>query len=201
MEEESKNLHIVMFPWLAIGHLRPFFELSKYLARKGHKISFISTPRIVERTVKVPRDLSRLIDLIAIPLPAVEHLPLEAESSMDVPHVKQQLLKVALDLLEPKIRSFLESAWPKPDWIIYDYSSHWLPPLAEELGIGRAFFSLFTAAFMAFLGSPSAMMSEKDGRSTAEDYTVVPKWIPSSSNMAFRLHEMTRNMEKGAAPN
>ncbi|KAL1559501.1 UDP-glycosyltransferase 91C1 [Salvia divinorum] len=201
MEEKGKILHIVMFPWLAIGHLRPFFELSKYLARRGHEISFISSPRNLQKTVKVPHHLSHLINLISIPLPPVEHLPPDAESSMDVPHVKQQLLKVALDLLEPQLRSFLENARPKPDWIVYDYASHWLPQLAEELAIKRAYFSLFTAAFMAFLGPPSAVLSEEHGRSTAEDYTVVPEWIPSSSNMAFHLHEMTRNMEKDANGN
>ncbi|KAH6761931.1 UDP-Glycosyltransferase superfamily protein [Perilla frutescens var. hirtella] len=198
MEEQGKILHIVMFPWLAIGHLRPFFQLSKYLAERGHQISFISSPRNLQRSVKVPQHLSHLINLVSISLPAVDHLPAGAESSMDVPHVKQQLLKVALDLLEPRVRSFLENARPKPDWIVYDYASHWLPPLARQLTISTAYFSLFTAAFMAFLGSPSAMMSEKHGRSTAEDFTVVPEWIPPPSNMAFRLHEMSRNMEKDA---
>ncbi|KAL8533302.1 hypothetical protein ACS0TY_009628 [Phlomoides rotata] len=201
MEEQGKNLHIVMFPWLAIGHLRPFFRLSECLARKGHRISFISTPRNLERAVKVPKDLSHLINLVSFPLPEVEHLPAHAESSMDVPHVKQQLLKVALDLLEPKIRSFLEETQPKPDWIVYDYASHWLPQLAQEIGISRAFFSLFTAAFMAFLGPPSALTSQEHSRTTAEDYTVVPEWIPFPSNMAFRLHEMIRNMEKDADGN
>ncbi|XP_028553545.1 UDP-glycosyltransferase 91A1-like [Dendrobium catenatum] len=35
MEEENGKLHIVMVPWLAMGHLLPFFELSKSLALKG----------------------------------------------------------------------------------------------------------------------------------------------------------------------
>ncbi|XP_057789303.1 UDP-glycosyltransferase 91C1 [Salvia miltiorrhiza] len=200
-EEQGKKLHVVMFPWMAIGHLRPFFELSKYVARRGHKISFISSPRNLKKTVKVPPHLSRLIDLVAIPLPPVEHLPPDAESSMDVPHVKQQLLKVALDLLEPELRSFLENASPKPDWIVYDYASHWLPRLAGELGIKRAYFSLFTAAFMAFLGPPSVLLNGAFSRSAAEDYTVVPEWLPASSNMAFRLHEMTKNKEKDADGN
>ncbi|PIN26630.1 Soyasaponin III rhamnosyltransferase [Handroanthus impetiginosus] len=51
---------------------------------------------------------------------------------------------------------------------------------------------------MAFLGPPSALMSEEFKRSTAEDYAVVPDWIPFPSNMAFRLHEMSMNFEKEA---
>ncbi|XP_011084237.1 UDP-glycosyltransferase 91C1 [Sesamum indicum] len=201
MEGGGKVLHIVMFPWLAIGHLRPFLRLSICLAQKGHRISFISTPRNLHRAVKVPQDLSHLINVIAFPLPEVEHLPPHAESSMDVPHVKQQLLKVAFDLLRPLVSDFLDNVRPKPDWIVYDYASHWLPKLAEEMGISRAFFSLFTAAFMAFLGSPSALMDQKYSRSTAADFTIVPEWIPFPSDMAFRLHEMSKNMEKDADGN
>ncbi|KAL0452086.1 UNVERIFIED_CONTAM: UDP-glycosyltransferase 91C1 [Sesamum latifolium] len=201
MEEQGKVLHIVMFPWLAIGHLRPFLRLSICLARKGHRISFVSTPRNLQRAVKVPQDLSHLINVVAFPFPEVEHLPPHAESSMDVPHVKQQLLKVAFDLLRPSVRAFLDNVRPEPDWIVYDYASHWLPQLAEEMGISRAFFSLFTAAFMAFLGSPSTLMDQKYSRSTAADFTVVPEWIPFPSDMAFRLHEMSKNMEKDADGN
>ncbi|KAL0358593.1 UNVERIFIED_CONTAM: UDP-glycosyltransferase 91C1 [Sesamum angustifolium] len=164
MEEQGKVLHIVMFPWLAIGHLRPFLRLSICLARKGHRISFVSTPRNLQRAVKVPQDVSHLINVVAFPLPEVEHLPPHAESSMDVPHVKQQLLKVAFDLLRPSVRDFSTT--------------------------------LFTAAFMAFLGPPSALMDQKYSRSTAADFTVVPEWIPFPSDMAFRVHEMSKNMEK-----
>ncbi|CAA0829274.1 UDP-glycosyltransferase 91C1 [Striga hermonthica] len=194
MEEGKRGLHIVMFPWLAMGHIRPFFRLSVELALKGHRISFISTPANLQRAVKVPPHLAHLITLVSFPLPQVDHLPLHAESSMDVPMPKQQLLKVALDLLQPSVRSFLESVMPKPDWIVYDYASHWLPALAQEIGISTAFFSLFTAAFMAFLGPPSALIASQ--RSTAEDYTVVPDWITFPSNMVFRRHELAKNMEK-----
>lgn len=198
MEEQAKNLHIVMFPWLAIGHLKPFFELAKYLARKGHKITFISTPINLQKTAKVPRNLSHLIDPVAVPLPPVDHLPPDAESSMDVPHAKRQLLKVAFDMLEPKLRSFLENVRPKPDWIVYDYASHWLPRVAQELAIKKAYFSIFTAAAMAFLGPPSTLLAKEHGRVILEDYNVVPKWLPSSSGLAYCLHEITRSIGKGA---
>ncbi|KAK9285523.1 hypothetical protein L1049_024717 [Liquidambar formosana] len=32
----EQKLHIVMFPWLAFGHMIPFLELAKLIAQKGH---------------------------------------------------------------------------------------------------------------------------------------------------------------------
>ncbi|MCD7469662.1 hypothetical protein HAX54_008811 [Datura stramonium] len=199
MENEKEALHVVMFPWLAMGHIIPFFHLSKCLAQRGHRVTFISTPRNTERVVdKVPLDLAPLLHIVSLPLPKVENLPDDAESSMDIPYQKAQFLKIAFDLLETPLTTFLENlSNPKPDWIVYDYASHWLPQIAEKLGISRAFFSLFTAATMAFFGPPWALLN--DERSIPEDYTVVPKWIPFETNVNYRLHEIKKNFEAPAA--
>ncbi|KAJ6414585.1 hypothetical protein OIU84_003562 [Salix udensis] len=177
-----------------MGHLIPFLQLSKLLAEKGHKIYFVSTPRNLNRLPEIPKQLSSKIVLVSFPLPHVPNLPSFAESSTDVPYTKQQLLKKAFDLLEPPLTTFLESS--KPDWILYDYASHWLPSVAARLGISCAFFSLFTAASLAYIGPPSVLMNIGDPRSKAEDFTVVPKWIPFESDLVFRLHEVTRYVEK-----
>ena len=66
-----------MFPWLAYGHLMSFLEVSKFLAQKGHQISFISTPKNINRFRS--SSLSPLIDFIELPLPAVDGLPESAE--------------------------------------------------------------------------------------------------------------------------
>lgn len=198
MDIEDHNngvLHVVMFPWLAIGHIRPFFQLSKSLARKGHLISFVSTPRNLQRLPKIPSKLASKINLISLQFPKVDNLPDHVESSMDIPHIKEQFLKIAFDLLKSQIATFLENSRPKPDWIVYDYASHWLPKLAAQYGISRAYFSLFTAAFMAFLGPPSVLMSGEDGRSTAEDWATLPTWIPFQSNIVYRVYEIKRNMD------
>ncbi|XP_022768472.1 UDP-glycosyltransferase 91C1 [Durio zibethinus] len=193
--ENREVMNIVVFPWLAMGHLIPFLRLSKLLALKGHKISFISTPRNLSKLPTIPSNLSSQITLISFPLPNVPNLPPLAESSMDITHNQQQPLKHAFDLLQPLLTSFLQSS--KPDWIIYDYPSHWLPSVAVQLGISRAFFGVFTAACLSFIGPPSALINGGDGaRSTAEDFTKVPKWVPFESNLAYRLHEITKYIER-----
>ncbi|XP_062164844.1 UDP-glycosyltransferase 91C1 [Alnus glutinosa] len=190
--ENADVLHVAMFPWLATGHLIPFMHLSKCLAQKGHTVSFISTPRNMDRLPKIPPHLSPLINLIRLPLPHVDGLPAHAESSADVPFHKQQLLKRTFDLLYSQVAAFLEDS--RPDWIVYDYASHWLPQLAAQLGVSRAFFCLFNAAFMSFLGPPEALING-GSRSTAEDFTMVPKWVPFHSNVVYRLHEIAKNVE------
>ncbi|KAK4361362.1 hypothetical protein RND71_020314 [Anisodus tanguticus] len=194
MENEKESLHVVMFPWLAMGHIIPFFHLSKCLAQRGHKVTFISTPRNIERLDKVPPDLASLLHIVSLPLPKVSNLPDDAESSMDIPYQKSQFLKIAFDLLETPLTTFLENS--SPDWIVYDYASHWLPKRARDLGISCAFFSLFTAATMAFFGPPWALLN--DERSIPEDYTVVPKWIPFETKAVYRLHEIKKNFEAPA---
>ncbi|KAH0711392.1 hypothetical protein KY289_007351 [Solanum tuberosum] len=71
MAENSKKLHIAVFPWLAFGHMIPYLELSKLIAQKGHKISFISTPRNIDRLPQLPPNLVPFLNFIKIPLAPV----------------------------------------------------------------------------------------------------------------------------------
>ncbi|XP_010535333.1 PREDICTED: UDP-glycosyltransferase 91C1 [Tarenaya hassleriana] len=190
--EEIKTMHVVMFPWLAMGHLLPFLRLSKLLARKGHRISFVSTPRNISRLPKLPPDLTTMITFVPFTLPPVSGLPLDAESSMDVPYNTQQRLKAAFDLLQIPVTEFLRRS--SPEWVVYDYASHWLPKIAAEIGVSKAYFSIFNAASMCFFGPPEELIA--DSRTSPEDFTVVPTWVPFESDIAFRIHEITKYVEK-----
>lgn len=105
----------------------------------------------------------------------------------------QQLLKRAFDSLELPVLSFLQNS--KPDWVIYDYAPHWLPRLAAEVGVSRAFFSLFNAANLAFIGPPSVLIDGRDSRTKAEDFAVVPEWIPFESHVVYRTYELAKYFE------
>ncbi|KAL8248892.1 hypothetical protein R6Q59_005760 [Mikania micrantha] len=106
------KLHIAMFPWLAFGHLLPFLQLAKLMASKGHKISFISTPRNIDRLPKIPQPLTHLITFIQINLPKVQNLPENAESTRDLPINKGRYLKIAYDAVV--VRSCFDF---EPDWL------------------------------------------------------------------------------------
>ncbi|KAJ0703754.1 putative soyasaponin III rhamnosyltransferase [Helianthus annuus] len=83
-EDDHKQLHVAMLPWLAFGHIIPFLELSKFIAQKGHKVSFLSTTRNIQRLPTLPSHLSPLISLVKLTLPHVQELPQNAEATMDL---------------------------------------------------------------------------------------------------------------------
>ncbi|KAF2302558.1 hypothetical protein GH714_037729 [Hevea brasiliensis] len=188
---EATKLHVALFPWLAFGHIIPFFELAKRIAQRGHKIFFISTPRNIQRLPKIPPNLAPLINLVSLPLPTVEHLPKNAEATIDIPFQKTPYLKIAFDGFQGPLLQFLQTS--TPDWIIYDFAPYWLPPILANLGISGAYFSIFGAWTISFFGSSSsAMINGEDSRTRPEDFTVPPEWIPFPSKVAFRLHEAKR---------
>lgn len=180
----ADKLHIAMFPWLAFGHMIPFLELSKLIAQKGHKISFISTPRNIDRLPKIPPNLAPLINFVKLPLPHIDSLPQDAEATTDLPLKQIGFLEKAYDCLQEPLTQFLQSSLP--DWILFDFVPYWLPAIAHKLNIHNGYFSIFTAASIAFVSPASG---DEDYRKVVEDYTVTPKWVPFPSTVAFRLFE------------
>ena len=112
MPNKKKKLHIAMFPWLAFGHMIPYLELAKLMAQKGHHISFISTPRNIDRLPKLTPSLAFHIDLMRLPLPHAENLPEDAEATIDVPNNKVPYLKKAYDALQDSMAWFLQDSYP-----------------------------------------------------------------------------------------
>lgn len=203
MSSESKQasspLHVVVFPWLAFGHMIPFLELSEQLAKRGHLVTFVSAPRNLAKLRPVLPEVKPRIRLVPLPLPRVDGLPDGAESTADVPPEKVELLKIAFDGLAGPFAAFLAEACAggeargvgehgkKPDWIVLDFAHHWLPPIADEHEVPCALFLIFPAAFIAFVGPKE--LNDAHPRSAVEDFTVPPPWLPSPSLLAFRGHE------------
>ncbi|XP_009800982.1 UDP-glycosyltransferase 91D2-like [Nicotiana tabacum] len=187
-EGNTDKLHVVMFPWLAFGHIIPFLELSKFIAQKGHKISFISTPKNIDRLPKLPLEFSNSITFVKIPLPKVDGLPENAEATMDITTEEIIYLKKAMDGMEKEVTKFLEKN--SPDWIIQDFAQYWLAPISAKLGISRIFYCIINAWFIAFFGSTENMVNTNSGTPpTVEDFLVPPKWIPFETKAAYRRHE------------
>nr|POF10954.1 udp-glycosyltransferase 91c1 [Quercus suber] len=121
----SKQCYIMVFPWLAFGHMIPFLELSKKLAKKGIRISFISTPRNIQRLPSIPPNLAGNIKFVQLPLPSVHGLLENCEASIDLQQGKIQYLKKACDVLQAPFEKLVHK--DPPDLILFDFIQCWVP--------------------------------------------------------------------------
>uniref|UniRef100_A0A7C9ABQ7 Uncharacterized protein n=2 Tax=Opuntia streptacantha TaxID=393608 RepID=A0A7C9ABQ7_OPUST len=108
---------------------------------------------------------------------------------MDMSSDKVQFLKKAYDGLQQPLSQFLETTSPVVDWIIYDFSSHWLPPIAEKLGIRKVFFFITNACTCSVFGPISHLLADCDTWTKPEDLTKQPKWVPFPTPIVYRLYE------------
>ncbi|KAL6637112.1 hypothetical protein ACP70R_024684 [Stipagrostis hirtigluma subsp. patula] len=152
-----RRLHVVIFPWLAFGHLLPGLQLAQRLAARGHRVSFVSTPRNLARLPRVPPALAARVDLVPLPLPRVEGLPDGAESTNDVPFEAFELHRKAFDGLAAPFAAFLDAACAedggsgRPDWVVVDNFHYWAAAAAAERKVPCAMLRLVSASFLAEL--------------------------------------------------
>ncbi|KQJ84489.1 UDP-glycosyltransferase 91C1 [Brachypodium distachyon] len=148
----SPPLRIVIVPWLAFGHMLPYLELAERLAARGHRVSYVSTPRNLARLPPLRPAAAPRVDLVALPLPRVEGLPDGAESTNDVPDDEREPLWKAFDGLAAPFAAFLANACARddtrPHWILADCFHHWAVDAALDHKVPCAMF-LPTAAVIA----------------------------------------------------
>ncbi|OMP00356.1 UDP-glucuronosyl/UDP-glucosyltransferase [Corchorus olitorius] len=185
----ARDVHVVMLPWSAFGHLIPFFQLSVALAKSGIKVSFISTPANIRRLPKVPSNLENLIDLVAFQLPALDEqqysFPEGSEATVDIPPEKIQYLKIAYDLLRHPFKQFVSDQ--RPDWILADVTPHWVVEIAQDHQIPLIHFSVFSVSAYSFFCNPSCLTGDgqKRMRSCPETLTSPPEWYDFPSSLAY----------------
>lgn len=176
----AKPLHVMMFPWLAFGHMLPYLELSKLLAQKGIKISFISTPRNLQRLPQIPQNLADKIRLVELPLPSVEGLPEDCEATMDLQRDQVEYLKKAYDMLLVPFEELLQR--DLPDLLLVDFTAYWIPKIAAKLGVKTGFFSVFTAATLAYFGPPNVLISGDQDSGNPQEWFTFPSLVTRLSD-------------------
>ncbi|KAH6829987.1 hypothetical protein C2S53_000302 [Perilla frutescens var. hirtella] len=201
---EEKEVHVVMLPWLAFGHMIPFLDLSIALAKFGIHVSYLSTPTNIPRLPKIPPDISQFIEFVPIPLPKLDSNPLpeNAEATPDIPADRMDDLKKACDLLQEPIKNFI--AERSPNWIVVDFFHHWVVDIAQELDIPIIHYFIATASTAVFCWTPEfvAGESQRQARPSPRDMTVPPDWVDFPSQVACRNHEAVamHNHLYGAKP-
>ncbi|XP_050142654.1 soyasaponin III rhamnosyltransferase-like [Malus sylvestris] len=192
--EKDDHLSVVMLPWSAFGHMMPFFQLSIALAKAKVHVSFISTPKNIQRLPKILPDLQPFVQLVPIPFPPLDPdlLPEGAEATVDLPFENTDNLKTAYDLLQTPIKQFIGDRLP--DWIITDFAAHWVVEIGKEYGVPLVYFFVFSAAtrlLCSSAGNPSSG-NTNDVLPSVESLTSPPDLVTSRSTVAFRENEAVR---------
>ncbi|XP_052146494.1 UDP-glycosyltransferase 91C1-like [Oryza glaberrima] len=164
----AAGMHVVICPWLAFGHLLPCLDLAQRLASRGHRVSFVSTPRNISRLPPVRPALAPLVAFVALPLPRVEGLPDGAESTNDVPHDRPDMVELhrrAFDGLAAPFSEFLGTACA--DWVIVDVFHHWAAAAALEHKVPCAMMLLGSAHMIASIADRRLERAETESPAAA----------------------------------
>ncbi|KAL5562162.1 hypothetical protein UlMin_031909 [Ulmus minor] len=182
---EETQLHVVMFPFFAFGHISPFIQLSNKLSSHGVRISFLSIPACIPR-IKSLLIRSPSTQIMPLQIPPVDGLTADIAGTSDLPPSQAGLLIKAIDLMQPQIKSLLSQL--KPHFVVFDFAQYWLPSIASELGINTLFFSVFSAISSAYVTVP-ARLNGVEGKVTVGDLKKPPPGFPPSSTARLKTFE------------
>nr|AKA44602.1 UGTPg23 [Panax ginseng] len=143
MEEQKVN-NIVIFPYMAQGHIIPFLSLALQIEKKGYQITFVNTPLNI-KNLKQSLPLNSSIRLLEIPFNSSDHrLPPETENTDSIPFSLTLTLLEASVSLKPAFRNLISDlvrGGAPPLAVIADIFFGWTAEVAHEFGIFHTIFS------------------------------------------------------------
>ncbi|KAH0692534.1 hypothetical protein KY285_019631 [Solanum tuberosum] len=194
-ESIDSKLQIVMFPWLALGHIIPFLNLSNELAKKGHKISFL-LPKNAQIKLQNLNLYPNLITFHTLKIPHVHGLPYGAETTADVPRSLESLLATAMDELYDEIKSFLQNL--KPHFVFFDFA-HWVTEIALEIGgVKTICYKLASPATSAIslIRSPEKSVFLASTAAEKQPVLYTRPFLPEPEKRHLEEHQLSSWLEK-----
>ncbi|XP_019165607.1 PREDICTED: beta-D-glucosyl crocetin beta-1,6-glucosyltransferase-like [Ipomoea nil] len=147
--DEKNRLRVLMFPWLAVGHISPFFELAKKLADRGFCIHICSTPiNLSFIKNKIPSQYSSSIQLVDLHLPESPELPPHYHTTNGLPLHLNFTLQKTLKMAKPTFSTIMESL--KPNLLIYDILMPWAAGVADSHNVPAVRFFTSGAAVCTY---------------------------------------------------
>ncbi|XP_057771974.1 beta-D-glucosyl crocetin beta-1,6-glucosyltransferase-like [Salvia miltiorrhiza] len=142
MEAKQASLSILMFPWLAHGHVFPYLELAKNLSKLNFTIFLCSTPIILQ---SLPDHRHIPITLVPLHLPSPPDLPPELHTTKHAPPHLMPRLHEAFHASKAAFSAIVASL--SPSMLIYDCFQAWA---AAALNIPAVHFATTGAAAYSF---------------------------------------------------
>ncbi|KAM0065640.1 putative UDP-glucuronosyl/UDP-glucosyltransferase, UDP-glycosyltransferase family [Helianthus debilis subsp. tardiflorus] len=145
MASHPANLHFVLFPLMAQGHMIPMVDMARILAQHGAMVTIITSPVNASRFKSVVNrafESGFKMKILELQLPLAEvGLPEGCENFDLLPsfaHIVNMVL--AMNMLEEPAENMLKVLCPPPSCIISDGCFPWTNDVAKRLNIPRAVF-------------------------------------------------------------
>ncbi|KAL8095326.1 UDP-glycosyltransferase 92A1-like [Apium graveolens] len=139
------NQNIVMFPFMAQGHIIPFLTLALKIEKMGYKVTFVNTPLNI-KNLKKSLPPSSTIRLVEIPFDSSKHgLPpgLENTDAVTTYDLMLDLFEASLSL-KPYFRNILNdliTGGASLLCVITDMFFAWTADVTHEFGVFHAVFN------------------------------------------------------------
>ncbi|XP_060170964.1 UDP-glucosyltransferase 29-like [Lycium barbarum] len=151
MELMSNRPNVLMFPWLAHGHVSYFLELAKKLCQRNFDICICSTPMILSLIKESHGKNNNLpsIKLIELNLPSnIPEFPPEYHTTKVLPRHLVPKLVEAFNMAATSFYDIIKIH--NPDLLIYDHFQLWAPEIASLYNIPSVHFCVIGAVTMSF---------------------------------------------------
>ncbi|KAG8647165.1 UDP-glycosyltransferase 73C1-like [Manihot esculenta] len=148
MDSNSHQLHFLLFPFMAQGHMIPMMDIARLLAHHGMIVTVITTPLNAKRftpTLSRAVESGLRIQFIELQFPAEEAgLPKDCENFDMLPSLGSavEFFLSTYRLLEP-VQRLLEELKPRPSCIISDMCLPYTAQVARKIGVPRIAFNGF----------------------------------------------------------
>lgn len=144
-----KPITILMFPWLAHGHISPYLELAKRLSTRNFTIYLCSTSANFKSIIKKigPKHAASII-LVELRLPTTL-LRRHRHTTNGLPQELMPSLKASLNNAKADFNLILDKH--SPDLLVYDFLQPWAPLAAAKRGIPAVEFITSSATMMAYM--------------------------------------------------
>ncbi|KAL7080970.1 hypothetical protein ACP275_14G011300 [Erythranthe tilingii] len=150
MDSEASRFRILMFPWLAHGHIFPYLELARRISKKKNFHIYLCSTAINFNSINTFIEKNSLQNSIeTVELHLQSDLPPHYHTTKNLP---SNLILALLKSFQTAKPSFSDTiAALKPDLVIYDIFQPWAARIASSRGIPAVHFAAFAAATMAFV--------------------------------------------------
>ncbi|XWS43530.1 hypothetical protein CRYUN_Cryun16bG0111900 [Craigia yunnanensis] len=145
MDSLSDQLHFVLFPFMAQGHLIPMVDIGRLLAQRDVIVTIVTTPHNagrVQKSVTRAMESGHRIHLVQLQFPGKELGLPEGCENIDMVASIDDIVKIikAAEMMEEAAQKLYEKLTPRPNCIISDINLYYTSKIASKFQVPRISF-------------------------------------------------------------